>query len=326
MTWHLISQLAHVELLTPRPQESLEFFRDVLGLEESGHQGQSVYLRCWGEHLHHSVKLTESPQPGLGHAAWRTKSAATLEEAVRTLEASGLGEGWTAGDLGHGPAYRFRSPDGHLAEVLWQVERAQIPEDMRSPYLNRPQKAGTRGAAVRRLNHVTLFTSDVRACRELYCDRLGFKYMEGILLDGPEIELFAAISAIPESHDQAWVLDRLGRGRFNHLAFWQDGREDVMRTADVLREHGVRLEAGPGKHSIGEAFFIYVLEPGGNRIEVYSGGYQVLDPEWGPVIWRASQGPASAWAPDLPESLYTYGTPVVDVPQGAAQPVPVTPR
>ena len=55
MNERLISQLAHVELLTPKPQETLEFFTEVVGLEESGRDGQSVYLRCWGDYFHHSV-------------------------------------------------------------------------------------------------------------------------------------------------------------------------------------------------------------------------------------------------------------------------------
>jgi catechol-2,3-dioxygenase len=35
MALPLLSQLAHVELSTPKPQESLEFWRDVIGLEET---------------------------------------------------------------------------------------------------------------------------------------------------------------------------------------------------------------------------------------------------------------------------------------------------
>ena len=39
MAERLISQLAHVEVLTPTPDESLRFYTDVLGLEESGREG-----------------------------------------------------------------------------------------------------------------------------------------------------------------------------------------------------------------------------------------------------------------------------------------------
>ena len=71
MSNRLIAHLAHVEVLTPTPEQSLAFYRDVIGLEESGRSGASVYLRGWGEWSHHSVQLTEAAHPGLGHVGWR---------------------------------------------------------------------------------------------------------------------------------------------------------------------------------------------------------------------------------------------------------------
>jgi catechol 2,3-dioxygenase-like lactoylglutathione lyase family enzyme len=41
-----IAHLGHVELFTPRLEESRWFFGEVLDMEEVAHDGQSVYLRC----------------------------------------------------------------------------------------------------------------------------------------------------------------------------------------------------------------------------------------------------------------------------------------
>ena len=57
MSDRLISQLAHVELLTPKLEESARFFTNVLGLNESARDGDSVYLRCWSDFFFHSVQL-----------------------------------------------------------------------------------------------------------------------------------------------------------------------------------------------------------------------------------------------------------------------------
>src|ERR687898_346551 len=76
---HDIAHLAHVELLTPKPEESLQFFMDVMGMTESGRQGDSVYLRGWDDYEHHSLQLTASPQAGLGHMAFRARSQQALE-------------------------------------------------------------------------------------------------------------------------------------------------------------------------------------------------------------------------------------------------------
>ena len=42
---HDIAHLGHVELLTPKFEESRRFFIDVMGMTQSGEKGDSVYLR-----------------------------------------------------------------------------------------------------------------------------------------------------------------------------------------------------------------------------------------------------------------------------------------
>ena len=51
---HYFSQLAHVEVLTTDLAKSVEFFRDVVGMDETGRENDSVYLRAWGDYFHHT--------------------------------------------------------------------------------------------------------------------------------------------------------------------------------------------------------------------------------------------------------------------------------
>ena len=55
-----VAHLGHVELLTNRPEASLDFFVNVYGLTESGREGDSVYLRGWDDYEFHTLKLTAS--------------------------------------------------------------------------------------------------------------------------------------------------------------------------------------------------------------------------------------------------------------------------
>ena len=119
---HYFSQLAHIEVLTENLDKSVEFFRDVVGMDETARSETSVYLRAWGDYFHHTLKLTQSSTSGLGHLGWRADSPEALEEAVAYLENIGAGIGWEEPDLGHGKAYRFKSPEGHMHEVFWEVE------------------------------------------------------------------------------------------------------------------------------------------------------------------------------------------------------------
>lgn len=66
-SFHDIAHLGHLELLTPKPEESLAFFTGIAGLHESGRSGDSVYLRAWGDYERASLKLTASKRP-----AWAT--------------------------------------------------------------------------------------------------------------------------------------------------------------------------------------------------------------------------------------------------------------
>ena len=50
-----LSMLSHVELLTHKLEESVAFARDILGLDVVGEEGDSVYLRCWGDYYAYSL-------------------------------------------------------------------------------------------------------------------------------------------------------------------------------------------------------------------------------------------------------------------------------
>src|SRR5260370_23972017 len=144
---HLVAQIAHVESLTPKLEESIMFFKELLGMEESARQGNSVYLRGWGEYYHHSLVLTEGPQPALGHIGWRTNGQEELEAAVQQIEADGRGEGWVEPSEGHGRAYRYRGPGGHLPAAFWEGDRYKASPELKSTFPTRPQRLTGRGRA-----------------------------------------------------------------------------------------------------------------------------------------------------------------------------------
>ena len=55
----------------------------------------------------------------------------------------------------------------------------------------------------------------------------------------------------------------------------------LFDVAELAREAGIAIEDGPGRHGIGGATFLYMLEPAGNRIEVMGDpGYMIFDPAW----------------------------------------------
>ena len=311
-----MSEIAHlgpVEMLTPRGEESLRFFVDVMGMEIEAEDGPSTYLRGWGDYQRWSLKLTASETSGLAYMGLRAWSPEALERRVAAVQEAGRGIGWTDGDLGRGPSYRFRDPDGHVFELYYEVERYEPPEHLRPSLKNVPQRYTGRGCAVKRLDHVNLLAADVRANREFCVDTLGYRLYERIELDDGT-ESGAWMSASIAAHELIYTADFHGAsGRLHHVAFWVDTREECLRAADIWLDNDIHIEAAPSKHAIAQGFFLYGLEPGGNRVEVTTGGYFVYDPEQPTVVWtEAERAKGQAWGVKTVETFHTYGTPPVD--------------
>jgi catechol 2,3-dioxygenase len=306
-----VAHLAHVELLTPKLAESVDFFVDVMGMTESSRQGDSVYLRGWDDYEHHSLQLTASAKPGLGHYAFRAASPQALQRRVSALEKSGLGQGWNENNMGHGPAYCFTDPDGHQMEIYYETEWYKPPEALRPALKNQASPYPYHGIGLRRIDHINLLAADVRANRIFLQEYLGGRLTEQIIFDDGS-EKAAWLTYTNKTYDVAISEDWTGlKGRLHHITYAVDSREEILRAADICLEHNVFMETGPSKHAIQQTFFLYVYEPGGNRFEIANAGARLmLAPDWKPIVWsEAERKKGQAWGlPTIP-SFHTHGTP-----------------
>ncbi|HTX09616.1 MAG TPA: VOC family protein [Solirubrobacteraceae bacterium] len=325
-----VAHLAHVELLTPDPDGSAKFFTEILAMEETGRSGESIYLRAFEEGYHHSLKLTGADRAGLGHIGWRTTSQAALERRGTALAATPRGRGWSDGDVGHGPAYQFTTPDGHLTEVFFEVTYADISDAEQTRLLCRPQRRPLHGVPVRRIDHINLLATDVAACNDFLIEQLGFRLREQIVRGDGELRgVWLSVTAL--AHDIAVMQDGLGEpGRLHHLCYWYGTAQHLEDVADVLRDRDIVVEHGPGVHGATHAKFLYVIEPGGNRIEFFGDtGRLVFDPTAPVITWDQDHADvAGSWigspAPD--PDFYLYATPVVPIPDDLVRTSQVGPR
>jgi catechol 2,3-dioxygenase len=117
-----------------------------------------------------------------------------------------------------------------------------------------------------------------------------------------------------KSYDFAYSHDHSGtQGPFpsRHLRARQPRGRAARRR--YFLENGVYIETGPHKHAIQQTFFLYVYEPGGNRVEVACAGARlILAPDWKPITWtEAERKKGQAWGLKTIESFHTHGTPPV---------------
>jgi catechol 2,3-dioxygenase len=308
---HDVAHLAHAELFTPEPEQSLWFFTEVLGLTENGSSGDSVYLRTWDDYEHHSLKLTGSATSGIGRTGLRAASEEALQRRVAAIDAAGLGVGWQDGDVGIGPTYLFRDPDGHELELYYETEWFRPDGDMKPALKNQAQAYPGRGVCVRRLDHVNYLAAQAEPNGRFVCDRLGGRVTEQIVLDDGTISA-QWLHFAQKSYDLVYTNDwTKTSGRLHHLAFATDTREDILRAADICLDKGVFIETGPHKHAIQQTFFLYVYEPGGNRIELCNPCARLIfAPDWTPISWtQGERARGQAWGLATIASFHTHGTP-----------------
>jgi catechol 2,3-dioxygenase len=297
---HFLSQLAHVEVLTTDLDKSIEFFRDVVGMDETGREEQSVYLRAWGDVYHHTLKLTKSETSGLGHLGWRADSEEALHACVEYLESIGAGRGWTDGDQGHGKAYRFQSPEGHIHEVFWEVEWLRETGERGSIYADRYASNRMKGANPRRLDHVTYMVSKGKYPEEkAFWQGFGLKNPDEIRLDDEKPPIGGLWTIGNLSHDIAVFTDpniEENQGVLNHICWNVDSREEVLLALDYFLEKGYKSVMGaPTRHKADEGFFIYIIDPGsGVLFEYYACARLVFAPDHQDVHYL-KDNPNDAW-------------------------------
>lgn len=307
-----IAHLGHVEILTDRFDDSLDFFTRVYGLKVSAHAGDSAYLRAWDDYEFHSLKLTRHHTTGVGHVGYRAESPLALAQRVAAIEAAGFPvHGWSDGDAGHGPAFQFEDGFGHLFEIYHQTRRAEPGPEDRPALKNMASRFHAQGACPRRIDHVNLLADDVTAFRTFMETCLGARVTEMIRLDNGRIG-GAWFTVNNKTYDLACTEEHgRGQGRLHHVTYATDQREDILRAADIFLENGVHIETGPHKHAIQGTFFLYAWEPAGNRVELANAGARlILAPDHDPVVWtEADRGKGQAWGLKTIETFHTHGTP-----------------
>lgn len=310
-----IAHVGSVELFTPNFEESYSFFVDLMAMDETGKRGDSVYLHAWDDYERFSIKLTASDTSGIGRTYLRAAGPAALERRVEVLESYGSPGRWVGDELGLGPIYLTEDPDGHEIGLYWETERYQAPPELKPSLKNQAAMFPGRGTNIRRLDHVNYLAVDVPSNLEFMTEGLGAMLTEQILTEeGPPAAAWVTFS--DKSYDVVHTVDKTDtKGRLHHIALATDTREDILRAADVCLENGIHIETGPHKHAIQQTFFLYVWEPGGNRIELCNAGARLmLAPDWPPISWTPEErAKGQAWGLKTIETFHTHGTPPVEV-------------
>jgi len=287
-----IAKLGHVALVSCDLEKSLYFFKEIIGLEETEEVNGVHYLRAYSDFQHHTLSIEAGESGYVKHIGWRTKTPYCVEGFTQLLqqqnvELTKVPKGTTPGI---GDAIRFKLPSGHTFELYYDVEKPKANSETASLLKNQVYKSWRKGISPRRFDHVNIHTTnDVSESYNFLTEVLGFKMRE--YLSNDDGILAGWLSVTPLVHDVALIKKEVlpTPARLHHISYWLNDSQDILRAADILKENGLQF-IGPGKHGVSQAIYLYVMDPGsGCRVELFSGGYLIFEPDWEPVEWTMEE-------------------------------------
>lgn len=294
-----IVRLSHVEYGVKDLAKSRAFYVDTLGLQVTHEDEESLYLRAMEERGHHCIALRKTnTDASVRVLGFKLFDESDLDKAAAHFESKGLPVGWVERPF-MGRTLRTCDPWGIPLEFYVKMDRLE-PIHQKYKLYN--------GVKPLRIDHFNMFSADVDAHVAFY-NEIGFRTTE-YTEDEDSGRIWAAwMHRKGGVHDIAFTN---GTGpRLHHTAFWVPTPLNIIDLLDLMSTTGwmENIERGPGRHGISNAFFLYVLDPDGNRIEIYCSDYQTVDPDLEPIRWDLKDPQRQTlWGEPAPRSWFEHGS------------------
>ncbi len=304
-----IVRASHVELTVRDLARSRAFYVDCLGYLVSAEESEALYLRAVEERNHHSIVLREGQkdQVPVAHAlGFKVASDNDLDRAADWFKRRNLPVAF--------PEVAFQGRTLRTADVTGMPLEFYFKMDQGERMLQR--YSAYQGARIQRIDHINCFTPDVQASYDFYAE-LGFRLTEYTETDDSrDPKLWAVwLHRKGNVHDLAFTN---GRGpRLHHIGVWTAGALDILHLCDVMATSGylANMERGPGRHGISNAFFLYIRDPDGHRIELFTSDYLTVDPDLEPLRWSLTDPQRQTlWGHPAPKSWFEEGSEFPSVP------------
>lgn len=295
-----IIRCSHAVLDVVDLDKSRAFYENTVGLHVEDSDDKVVYLRGSEEHQHHSLVLRKAPVAACSRLGFKVGNDGDLDKAASFFSENGIAYAFAEQPF-QGRTLQFTDPAGFQLELYASMEKR--------PHLLRRYDL-YKGCHPQRLDHFNVFAPEVQNTVDFYA-RLGFRLTEYGEEDGPNGRIAAAwMHRKGNVHDFAITN---GRGpRLHHIAYWTPTAMNILHLCDVMASSGYlkNIERGPGRHGISNAFFLYVRDPDGHRLELYTSDYFTGDHDHEPLRWSLKDPRRQTlWGAPAPRSWFEEGTP-----------------
>jgi len=293
-----VIRLSHVEFAVRDLAASRAFYVETLGLQVTSESEGHICLRAMEERGHHSVILRKGAHSATGPLGFKVYEDRDLDKAKAFFERKGLRAEWA--DVPHQKrTLRAMDPQGIPLEFYATMDRLAPIHQKYGLY---------RGGKLLRIDHFNCFSYDVDEAVAFY-NEIGFRATEYTEDEETGLLWAAWLHRKGGVHDIAFTN---GAGpRLHHVAFWAPTPLAIIDLLDLMSTTGwmSNIERGPGRHGISNAFFLYLRDPDGNRVEIYCSDYQTVDPDLEPIKWDLKDPQRQTlWGAPAPRSWFEEGS------------------
>lgn len=304
-----ITRIARTVLHVTDLEASRKFYVEGLGFIETESDESNIYLRGLEEQSHHSLLLKKADKAVVEVLSYKVEKEEQLEEIEKAFKSKGLKTKWIEKGEQHAIGRTLRAHDISGIPLEFFAEMPTVDRMLQRYDLYY-------GAKIQRIDHVNCAVPDVQKAYDFYVDTLGFRCSE--YTDTKNGDLWAAwLYRKPTVHDQAFMS---GPGpKLHHFAFSLTDRLSILDCCDVLASLGYAnsIERGPGRHGLSNAFFLYLRDPDGHRIELYTGDYLTIDADFKPVRWDLDDPLRQTfWGHEAPDRWFNETSTFIDIETG----------
>lgn len=272
--------LRYVRLGTRDLAAAIEYGRRILGLELVRSEGDAVYFR--GDDRDHTLVYCKG-DPADHTTGWEVGDAAALDAAGAELESRKIqvhrGSRVECTKRYVTDFISFADPSGNRHELVV------------GPRPGAKRFSPSRDCGVWSFSHIGLRSTDPVRDEAFWTTVMGARVSDRIGA--------APLLRIDEVHHRIALFPSQHAG-VQHVNHQVHGMDDVMRSYYFLREQGVKIVFGPGRHPTSGAVFLYFEGPDGMVYE-YSTGVRLIKPEEEP-------GYQPRQFPFAPESFCMWGS------------------
>jgi len=294
-----ITRLSHVVLSSRDLDATRYFYETGLGLEVTHRDQEFLHLRCLEEPWSHSLIFKKHEgQSCCFSIGYRVYQNEDLDKAIQFFSENEMLCTSIERPF-QGKTLLIEDAVGVPIEICAVMEQTE-------PLMRQYEKH--RGGRCAFLDHVQISTHDVQAAFDWYSD-LGFRLTEYTAADGSD-ELWGVW--LKRKYNTQDVVYSSGKGpMLHHIALHTPEIANVIHCADAMASLGLadNMDRPPGRHGIGNAFFIYFRDPDDHRVEIFTSHYAYIDSDLRPKRWDLSNTKRSqVWGFPAPKKWFYEGT------------------